>query len=102
MVYNPFECFDRQKCVLSDLGFDSGNVSNLPPRSQWVNFYHMFGMNQAKAMAWTGNPASTPEQRGEIYNAILSISKASKVDPRLILAVIIQEVSIFFFLSYFL
>jgi hypothetical protein len=57
-----------------------------------MNFYHMFGRNSRNAMAWTGIPPDTGEQQGEIYNAIVSVSKQSHVDARLILAVIIQEV----------
>lgn len=47
-------------------------------------------------MSWTsgnGHSADTGEQQGEVYNAIVSVSQAAKVDPRLILATIIQEVS---------
>lgn len=46
-------------------------------------------------MAWTsyGPGPDTGEQQGEIYNAIVSVSQQSKVDARLILATIIQEVS---------
>lgn len=46
-------------------------------------------------MAFTSGPqgpADTGEQQGEVYNAIVSVSTAAKVDARLILGVIIQEV----------
>jgi len=69
----------------------SGYLQDYPPHSQWMNFYTMFNLNQQHAMAWTGSPPDTGEQQGEIYNAIVSVSQAAKVDARLILAVIIQE-----------
>ena len=67
----------------------SGPASSFPPKSQWMNFAAMFNLNQQDSLVPVGD--SGPEQ-GAIYNAIVSVSKASKVDARVILAVIIQEV----------
>lgn len=49
----------------------------------------MFDLNQQNQMAFTPDSG---EQQGEIYNAVVSISTASLVDARLIMAVIMQEV----------
>lgn len=61
-----------------------------------MNFYDMFNLNQQQAMRWTGDSThgtDTGEQQGEIYNAIVQVSVNSKVDARLILGTIIQEVN---------
>ena len=53
-----------------------------------MNFHDMFERNQFTTMV---KYDSGPEQ-GAIYNAILQAAQESKVDARLILAVIMQEV----------
>jgi flagellum-specific peptidoglycan hydrolase FlgJ len=67
----------------------SGRLSDFPLHSQWMNFVDMFNLNKQYSMSDSG---SSGEQIGEIWNAILQVSQESKVDPRLILAVVIQEV----------
>lgn len=47
-------------------------------------------MNQQYSLAVNGD---TSAEQGDIYNSIISVSQESFVDARLILAVIIQEVS---------
>jgi glucan 1,3-beta-glucosidase len=65
-----------------------GPAANFPPIQNWMNFNTMFNLNQQTSMVYE---ESGPIQ-GDIYNAIVQISKASLVDARLILAVIMQEV----------
>jgi glucan 1,3-beta-glucosidase len=65
-----------------------GPASNFPPFQNWMNFQDMFNLNQQTSMAFE---ESGPIQ-GDIYNAIVGVSQASKVDARLILAIIMQEV----------
>ena len=65
-----------------------GIKENFPPIGNWMNFYDMFNLNQRTTMVRFD---SGPEQ-GEIYNAIVRVSQEAKVDARLILAVIMQEV----------
>lgn len=66
----------------------NGPASNFPPFENWMNYTQMFDLNQATSMSLE---ESGPIQ-GDIWNAILEVSAASLVDPRLILAVIMQEV----------
>ena len=65
-----------------------GIKENFPPFGNWMNFHDMFERNQFTTMV---KYDSGPEQ-GAIYNAILQAAQESKVDARLILAVIMQEV----------
>ena len=67
----------------------SGPNSQFPPISRWMNFNEMFTRNQQYSLAVIGD--SGPDQ-GAMYNAIVQVSQDSKVDARLILAIIIQEV----------
>ena len=55
-----------------------------------------FHMNQQYGLAVVGDSA---DEQGRIYNAIVQVSKESKVDARLILAVIMQEVRLTIFLA---
>ena len=73
---NTYECY-------------SGPAANFPPMSTWMNFDAMFNRNQQYSLVVVGDTG--PEQ-GAIYNAIVSVSQQAKVDARVILAVIIQEV----------
>ena len=65
-----------------------GIKENFPPFGNWMNYHDMFERNQFTTMV---KYDSGPEQ-GAIYNAILQAAQESKVDARLILAVIMQEV----------
>ena len=67
----------------------SGPVSNFPPFSAWITFIDMFELNQRSNLGPVGD--SWPEQIA-VYNAILAVSADSKVDARVILSVILQEV----------
>jgi hypothetical protein len=53
-----------------------------------MGFTAMFNLNQQTSMVLV---ESGPIQ-GAIWNAIVEVSAAAKVDPRLILAVVMQEV----------
>ena len=68
----------------------SGPAVNFPAHSTWMNFDQMFNRNQQYSLVVAGD--TSPEQMA-IYNAIVSVSQQAKVDPRVILAVIIQEAS---------
>lgn len=69
-----------------------GIKENFPPITNWMKFSEMFVFNQKTTLVHFD---SGPEQ-GAIYDAILQVSREAKVDARLILAVIMQEVSYFF------
>ncbi|KAH3147357.1 hypothetical protein KXW18_005344 [Aspergillus fumigatus] len=66
-----------------------GSAANFPPIQNWMGFTAMFDLNQQTSMALV---ESGPIQ-GAIWNAIVEVSAAAKVDPRLILAVVMQESS---------
>ncbi|KIM96920.1 hypothetical protein OIDMADRAFT_204668 [Oidiodendron maius Zn] len=54
----------------------------------------MFNSNKASMKSQcggVGSTADTDDQTGYIYNAIIEVSKASLVDPRYILATVMQE-----------
>ena len=65
----------------------SGPASNFPAFSSWVPFEDMFQTNQAQLAA-----SDSASEQQKIHDAILSISQASQVDARFILAIIMQEV----------
>ncbi|KAL4866510.1 hypothetical protein BDV12DRAFT_210436 [Aspergillus spectabilis] len=66
-----------------------GPAANFPPFQNWMGFTEMFELNQETSMALV---ESGPIQ-GAIWDAIVSVSAAAKVDPRLVLAVVMQESS---------
>ncbi|RAL17631.1 putative exo-beta-1,3-glucanase [Aspergillus homomorphus CBS 101889] len=66
-----------------------GPAANFPPFANWMGFTEMFDLNQQTSMALV---ESGPIQ-GDIWNAIVAVSADAKVDPRLILAVVMQESS---------
>jgi hypothetical protein len=70
----------------------SGPASNFPARSSWISFNAMWALQTQDALTPIGDSAA--EQQA-IYNAILNVSSNAKIDPRVILAVIIDEVSRF-------
>lgn len=66
----------------------SGKAINFPPRSAWMNFKAMFALQKQVNLQYF----DTANQIQYIYNAILNISQIAKVDARVILGVIIEEV----------
>ncbi|KAL3471491.1 pectate lyase superfamily protein-domain-containing protein [Aspergillus californicus] len=66
-----------------------GPAANFPPFDDWMGFTEMFELNQETSMALV---ESGPIQ-GYIWNAIVAVSADAKVDPRLVLAVVMQESS---------
>ncbi|KKK12676.1 putative exo-beta-1,3-glucanase [Aspergillus rambellii] len=66
-----------------------GPAANFPPLANWMGFTAMFDLNQETSMAQV---ESGPIQ-GDIWNAIVEVSAAAKVDARLVLAVVMQESS---------
>ena len=66
----------------------SGPASNFPAMSKWINFNAMF----ATAQQYFLSVLDTIDQIADIYAAIVNVSTQAKVDARVILAVIIQEV----------
>lgn len=73
----------------------SGGWQSFPDNTKWVSFAAMFDANKPLMKSGCGGlnvAADTDEQIGQLYNAILQVSKASLVDPRFGLAIIMQEV----------
>ncbi|KAL3484993.1 pectate lyase superfamily protein-domain-containing protein [Aspergillus germanicus] len=66
-----------------------GPAANFPPFANWMGFTEMFDLNQQTSMALV---ESGPIQ-GDIWDAIVAVSADARVDPRLILAVVMQESS---------
>ncbi|KAK5279922.1 hypothetical protein LTR16_007302, partial [Cryomyces antarcticus] len=62
-------------------------LSSFPDRSQWVRYPDMFNANKP---SMTFNHASE-DQQGQIWDAIDSVARVSRVDRRLILAVMMKE-----------
>ena len=65
-----------------------GPASNFPAMSTWMNFNSMWNFQVGNALKPIGDNSSEIQA---IYDGILSVSKISKVDPRVILSVIILE-----------
>lgn len=73
----------------------NGGWQNFPDHSKWVSFTDMFNSNKASMKSQCSGlntTADTDDQIGYVYNAIMEVSKASLVDPRYILATVMQEV----------
>jgi glucan 1,3-beta-glucosidase len=77
----------RANSSLSTYTCHSGGASNFPEVSNWMGFQDMFDLNQATSLSVE---ESGPIQ-GQLWNAILEVSQDSMIDPRLILAIIMQE-----------
>lgn len=67
-----------------------GGPSNFPPISKWMNFEAMWSLNQRDYM--NVKPQDTPAVQAAIKHAVIYISQCARVDPRVILAVMMQEV----------
>lgn len=65
-----------------------GDITNYPALNKWVSFDNMWQINRATILSF--NPI---ERARDIYYSIKSISTESNVDPRIILAVMMQEAS---------
>ncbi|KAF8306418.1 hypothetical protein DL93DRAFT_218093 [Clavulina sp. PMI_390] len=65
----------------------AGTVAGMPAHANWMNFNDMWARNKQISL---GN-FDTAAQITQIHDAIVTVSKESKVDARLILAVIMQE-----------
>lgn len=68
----------------------SGPAANFPPMSDWTSFNHMWSVMAADALTPIGDSA---KEQKLMLQAIKTVSKQAKVDARVILAVIIGEVS---------
>jgi len=68
----------------------SGPASKFPKITQWMNFKDMFALQKEGNFKVNGN---TADQTNMIYQSILAVAETSKVDPRVILAQMIQESS---------
>lgn len=71
------------------------NAEDFPGQDEWLDFDQLWNINE---------PVITAANEGEEYNddlknAILEVASNSKVDARLILSIIMQEVRALFFLS---
>lgn len=69
----------------------SGPASNFPPMSSWTSFNAMWSIMAADALTPIGD---SPKEQKLMLQAIKTVSKQAKVDPRIILAVIVGEVSL--------
>jgi hypothetical protein len=69
---------------------NSGQPSDFPTVDQWINFNDMWALNLKNTIDQTTDSATDKQA---IHDAIVQVSIASKVDARLILAAIIQEVN---------
>ena len=68
-----------------------GGVVNAYPRmNEWLSFNALYKLNEP-----TLQLSNTAEQNRYIYDAIVQVSQESKVDARIILALIMQEVNIY-------
>ena len=64
-----------------------GDVASLPSIDKWMSFNALYKMNEPTLLL-----SNTPQQNQYIRDAVVKVSQESKVDARLILAVIMQEV----------
>lgn len=66
-----------------------------PTKSEWVSFDTLWSINLksriSSSCADFGEPNNSPEESEEIRKAVLAQSKAAGVDPRLALAMLVQE-----------
>ncbi|KAM0158143.1 hypothetical protein ACHAPG_004240 [Botrytis cinerea] len=73
----------------------TGDGYNWPPISEWATFDTMWANSQAvmsiSCTQYGGAANNSPEEIADIKSAIISVSASSGVDPRFILAVIMQE-----------
>ncbi|KAG9244586.1 hypothetical protein BJ878DRAFT_441081 [Calycina marina] len=73
----------------------TGNGDNWPKMSDWVgNFEKMFELNKdlmGKSCDQFGTKNNTPEEIANIKASILKQAKAAAVDPRFVLAIVMQE-----------
>lgn len=67
-----------------------GIPSAYPKFSQWLSFNKLWSNNLADI---TNNNGGNTQIVGWIKSSILSVAQASNVDPRMILAIVLQEVS---------
>lgn len=73
----------------------TGGWQSFPDKSKWVSFTSMFDANKPlmkSRCAGLGVDANTDAQIENIHDAILEVAKASLIDPRFGLAIVIQEV----------
>ena len=75
---NNYQCFDSAD---TDLSLQS-----------WRSFHHLWRINEATVLSNNGGDTYI---RHYIHEAIVQVADESKVDARLILALMMQEVSVF-------
>ena len=68
----------------------SGSAANFPPLTQWASFNDLWNFQVTNAFAASGDSSSDIQ---DLKSSILSTSRAAKVDPRVILGIILQESS---------
>lgn len=66
----------------------AGGPSGFPKQAQWASFNSLWKFQSGNALAPIGDSQA---QIQDMHDAIVAVSKAAKVDARVILAVIIQE-----------
>lgn len=65
----------------------NGNVEKYPAMDEWLSFEEMYKLNKPTMMQ-----SQSEDIVNNIHKAIVDVSKASKLDARFILAIIMQEV----------
>lgn len=84
--------------------FYQGDGSNWPPVSEWVDFYTMWEANEGMmnksctTMGGWGVKDNSPTENEDILEAISEEAKATGVDQRFILAVIVSTIILLLFL----
>ncbi|KAI5359367.1 putative transglycosylase SLT domain 1, Lysozyme-like domain superfamily [Septoria linicola] len=92
---HPAKNHDGKDDAKDEYTYYQGKVDSFPNADDWVSFDHMWKSNKAKMKtactdhSWGEN--NSDDEMDQIKDAIQYVSKASLVDHRLILAVIIQE-----------
>ncbi|MCJ1324610.1 hypothetical protein MMC10_001272 [Thelotrema lepadinum] len=68
----------------------SGSADSFPPMSQWASFNALWAFQVKNALSPIGD---TNQEIQAMQQAVVTVGQAAQVDPRVILAVILQESS---------
>lgn len=67
------------------------NTEDFPGENEWLNFTQLWRVNEPVIKEVNGGE----DYRGDLKTAILGVASANKVDTRLILSIVMQEVGVF-------
>lgn len=83
------------KPVKADYACYTSDWTKYPPQTAWVNFNDMYTANAPlMTSGCPGVTGNTEAQSQAVHDAILQVSEKASVDPRLTLAVVMQEVRV--------